>query len=217
MNWYLNLGIKPENLRFHEHTKNELAHYAKRAVDIEYNFPFGWSEIEGIHDRGNWDLSNHARNSGKDLSYFDERTKERFIPNIIETSAGADRASLVFLVDAYQEEKVKGETRTVLKINKKLAPIKVAILPLARNKAKITDLARKIFNDLKNSFTCLYDDSGSIGRLYRRQDEIGTPYCLTVDFDSLEDKKVTVRDRDSMKQERINISELKNFLKEKLV
>ncbi|MEW6407715.1 MAG: glycine--tRNA ligase [Patescibacteria group bacterium] len=216
MNWYLNLGIKKENLRFYKHKKDELAHYAKQGVDIEYKFPFGWQEVEGIHDRGDWDLSNHTKHSGRDLSYFDEKEKKKFIPNIIETSAGADRASLVFLLDAYCEEKVKGEARVVLKINKKLAPVKVAILPLARNQKKIIDLARKISNDLNKNFTCLYDDSGSIGRLYRRQDEVGTPYCLTVDFDSLEDKKVTVRDRDTMAQERIEISKLKEILIMKL-
>lgn len=216
MSWYQDMGIKKENLRFYEHKKDELAHYAKRGVDIEYKFPFGWHEIEGIHDRGDWDLSNHARHSGKNLSYFDEKEKKKYIPNIIETSAGVDRASLMFLIDAYHEEKIKNEKRVVLIINKRLAPIKVAILPLARNQEKITSLARQIFNNLKNNFTCQYDDSGSIGRLYRRQDEIGTPYCVTVDFDSLEDKKVTVRERDNMKQERIKIDDLKNNLEEKL-
>jgi glycyl-tRNA synthetase len=216
MRWYLDLGIRKENLRFYEHKKEELAHYAKRGVDIEYKFPFGWQEIEGIHDRGDWDLKNHSKHSGQKLEYFDEKTKTKFIPNIIETSAGADRSFLAFLIDSYCEEKVKNEVRTVLKLNKELAPIKVAILPLARNQRKITDLAKKIFNNLKNDFACKYDESGSIGRLYRRQDEIGTPYCATVDFDSLEDKKVTARERDSMRQERMEIVNLKGNLKEKL-
>lgn len=216
MNWYINLGIKKENLRFREHTKEELPHYARKAVDIEYKFPSGWKEIEGIHDRGDWDLKNHSKHSGKDLSYFDQQTKKKYIPNIIETSAGADRSFLVFLIDGYYEEKVRGEQRVVLKLDKKLAPIKVAVLPLVRNKKEITDLAKKIFNDLKKYFTCMYDETGSIGRLYRRQDEIGTPYCLTVDFDSLKDKKITIRDRDTMSQDRVEISKLTKILEERL-
>ena len=224
MNWYLSLGIKKENLRFHEHKKNELAHYARKAFDIEYNFPFGWHEIEGIHHRGDWDLSNHSKYSGKDLSYFDETTKEKYIPYIIETSCGADRILLAFLIDAYSEVK-GGRTKTtkstkeieiVLKINKKLAPVKVAVLPLLKNKEEITKKAQEIFDALKLSFVCQYDEVGSIGRRYRRQDEIGTPYCVTIDFQTLKDNTVTARDRDTMEQKRIKIEELKEFLEKNL-
>ncbi|MFA5386451.1 MAG: glycine--tRNA ligase [Candidatus Paceibacterota bacterium] len=220
MNWYLSLGMKKENLRFHEHEKNELAHYARKAFDIEYNFPFGWNEIEGIHHRGDWDLSNHSKASGKDLSYFDEATKEKYIPYVIETSAGADRTSLAFLIDAYSE--VEGgrtetteatkELETVLKLNKKLSPIKVAVLPLVKNKEGITKKAQEVFDLLKVKFLTQYDESGSVGRRYRRQDEVGTPYCVTIDFQTLEDNTVTVRDRDTMKQERVAIDKLENYL-----
>lgn len=215
MRWYLNLGIKKENLEFKEHPKEKLAHYAKKAIDLEYKFPFGFDEIEGIHDRGDWDLSNHSKHSGKDLSYFDEKEKNKYIPHIIETSVGADRSTLVFLVDAYNEEEVRGEKRVVLKFHKKVAPIKVAVLPLARNKKEIVILAHKIYEMLSSHFICLYDESGSIGRMYRRQDEIGTPFCLTVDFDSLSDNKITIRDRDTMEQERVDISDVVNILNEK--
>lgn len=217
MQWYIDLGLNKEKLKFHEHAKEDLAHYAKAAVDIEYDFPFENKELEGIHDRGDWDLSNHAKASKQDLSYFDTKLNTKFVPNIIETSAGADRACLAFLVDAYHEETVKDQTRVVLKFNPKLAPVKIAVLPLAKNKKEITDLARKIFNDLKNRFVSMYDESGSIGKLYRRQDEIGTPYCVTIDFDSLEDKMVTVRDRDSMEQERVGIDDLKDYFEKKLM
>ncbi|MFA6296414.1 MAG: glycine--tRNA ligase [Patescibacteria group bacterium] len=216
MQWYVDLGINPEKLKFHEHAKEDLAHYAKAAFDIEYDFPFDNKELEGIHDRGDWDLSNHAKSSKQDLSYFDTKLNTKFVPNIIETSAGADRACLAFLVDAYHEESVKDQVRVVLKFHPKIAPIKIAVLPLAKNKTEITDLARKIFNDLKTKFVSMYDDSGSIGKLYRRQDEIGTPYCVTIDFDSLEDKKVTVRDRDSMEQERVEIEGLKDYFEKKI-
>ncbi len=223
-NWYLKLGIKKENLRIREHEGNEMAHYAKKAIDIEYKFPFGWKEIEGIHDRGDWDLGNHAKYSGKDLTYRDEKTGEKFIPYVIETSAGADRNALTFLVDAYREitggrtvttQSIK-EMETVLKLDKKLAPVKIAVFPLSR-KEELTSVARKIYNDLKANFLCEYDETGSIGKRYRRQDEIGTPYCVTVDFETLKDDAVTVRDRDTMKQERIKIKELKNYLENKLI
>jgi glycyl-tRNA synthetase len=215
-NWYVNLGIRKEKLKLKTHKKEELAHYARQACDIQYEFPWGIDELEGIHNRGDWDLSNHSKYSGKDLSYFDEKNKNKYIPYIIETSAGADRSTLMFLVDAYHEEEVRGEKRVVLKFDKKIAPIKVAVLPLARNKKEITTLAHKIYETLTPHFVCLYDESGSIGKMYRRQDEIGTPYCLTVDFDSLSDKKVTIRDRDTMKQERVSINDLVNFLSENL-
>lgn len=217
MDWYLsNLGIKKDNLRFREHKKEELPHYARKAMDIEYNYPFGFKEFEGIHDRGDWDLSNHAKHSGKDLSYFDEKTKKKYIPNVVETSGGADRSALVVLLDAYHEEMVRKETRVVLKLHKDLAPIKIAILPLARNREEITNKAREVFELLKPRFMTMYDDTGSIGRLYRRQDEIGTPYCITIDFDTLRDQAVTIRDRDTMKQERVKIKGLVDVFKEKL-
>ena len=214
--WYLELGIKSQNLRKRQHGKDELAHYAHACMDVEYNFPFGWAELEGIANRSDFDLKQHAQYSGKDLQYFDDLKKEKFYPYIIEPSGGVDRAVLAFLIDAYEEEKVKDDTRLVLKLNKDLAPTKVAILPLLRNRPEIVELAKKISLDLKKSFTAVYDDTGSIGKLYRRQDEVGTLYCVTVDVQTLEDKQVTVRSRDTMLQERINIEGLKTYLTEKL-
>ncbi|MCX5698219.1 MAG: glycine--tRNA ligase [Candidatus Omnitrophica bacterium] len=215
-NWYLNLGVKKENLRKREHAKDELAHYAKGCTDIEYNFPFGWNELEGIANRADFDLRQHSKSSGKELVYFDDQKKERFFPYIIEPSGGVDRSVLAILVDAYHEEKVKEGTRVVLKLNKELSPIKVAVLPLLRNRPEIVELAKKISSGLKKSIVTVYDDTGSIGKLYRRQDEVGTLYCVTVDVQTLEDKQVTVRDRDTMLQERINIERLKDYLGEKL-
>lgn len=218
MKWYLNLGIQKENLRFREVDKQELAHYAKRAVDIEYKFPFGWKEIEGIHNRGDWDLSNHSRHSGKELKY------DGYYPYIIETSGGVDRSFLAFLIDAYQEVR-GGRTKTtqatkeaevVLRINKKLAPVKVAVLPLLKNKPELVKKAKEIYKLLKPQFAIQYDEADSIGRRYRRQDEIGTPFCLTIDFETIEKDDVTLRDRDTMKQERIAIGELAKTIKEKL-
>ncbi|MEI6831190.1 MAG: glycine--tRNA ligase [Candidatus Omnitrophota bacterium] len=215
-NWYLGLGIKKENLRKREHAKDELAHYALGCTDIEYNFPFGWSELEGIANRTDYDLKQHSKSSGKELVYFDDQSKERFFPYIIEPSGGVDRSVLALLVDAYHEEKVKEDTRVVLKLNKDLAPTKVAILPLLRNRPEIVELAKKISQDLKKSFTVAYDDTGSIGKLYRRQDEVGTLYCVTIDVQTLEDKQVTVRDRDTMQQDRVSVEKLKEFLTDKL-
>jgi glycyl-tRNA synthetase len=224
LNWYLRLGIKKENLRIREHKKEELAHYAVAGADIEYKFPFGWKEIEGIHNRGDFDLKNHSKFSGKDLSYFDEETKEKYIPYIIETSGGVDRSFLVFLIDAYQEIK-GGRTKTtkatkeveiLLKLDKKLAPIKVAVLPLVRNKPELVKKAKEVFQMLKPYFVCQYDEVGSIGRRYRRLDEIGVPFALTIDFESLKNEDLTVRDRDTMEQERVKISDLVKVLKEKL-
>jgi glycyl-tRNA synthetase len=224
MKWYLDLGIKKENLRFREVEKEELAHYARRANDIEYKFPFGWKEIEGIHNRGDWDLSNHSKNSGEDLRYFDEESGEKYFPHIIETSAGADRSFLAFLTDAFCEIK-GGRTETtestkeaeyVLKINKSLAPIKVAVLPLVKNKQDLVKKAKEIYQMIKPDFFCQYNEVGSIGRRYRRQDEVGTMFCITVDFETLEKGDVTIRDRDTMEQERIKISEIKKTLEEKL-
>ena len=215
-NWYLGLGMKAGNLRKRPHDKGELAHYAKACTDIEYQFPFGWSELEGIANRADFDLKQHAASSGKDMRYFDEVAKERFYPYIIEPSGGVDRSVLAFLVDAYNEEKVKDETRVVLKLHKKLAPVKVAVFPLLRNRPEIVELAKRIAQDLKKSLVTVYDDTGAIGKLYRRQDEVGTLYCVTVDVQSLEDKQATVRDRDTMLQERIGIDRLKEYLFEKL-
>jgi glycyl-tRNA synthetase len=210
--WYLDLGINKENLRLRDHESTELAHYAKSCVDIEYLFPMGWCELEGIANRSDFDLRQHAEHSRKDLSYFDEAAKEKYIPYVIEPSAGADRATLAFLIDAYREEKVKGDKRVVLALQHRLAPIKVAVLPLLRNRPDIVEAARSIAADLRTRYKAVYDDTASIGRLYRRQDEIGTPYCVTVDVQSLDDRQVTVRERDSMRQVRVPIEGVVDYL-----
>ena len=214
LNWYYKLGINKKNLRIYEVPKKELAHYAKRAVDIEYKFPFGWKEIEGIHNRGDWDLSNHAKNSGEDLKY------EGYFPHVIETSVGVDRSLFVFLTEAYQEIKGgrsgKTNTEIFLEINRILAPVKVAVLPLVKNKPEIVKKAKEIYRSLKTEFVTLYDQTGSIGRRYRRLDEIGCIFAVTVDFDTLKDNAVTIRDRDTMKQKRIKIKELSQFLNQEL-
>jgi len=215
-NWYVDLGIKKENLNKREHAKTELAHYAKACTDIEYQFPFGWSELEGIANRTDFDLKQHMKLSGQNLEFFDDETKEHYAPYVIEPSGGVDRSILAFLVDSYREEKVKDDKRVVLGLNKSLAPLKAAVLPLLRNRPEIVKLAKDITNDLKKNFKAMYDDTASIGRLYRRQDEIGTPYCITVDVDSLSDNKVTVRDRDTMVQERIEVARIKEYMVEKL-
>lgn len=213
--WYLKYGISPESIRWYRHEK--LAHYASEAYDIEYDFKAlgGFKEIEGIHARGNWDLSQHSKFSGVDLSYFDQEKNEKFIPHIMETSVGLGRLFFMFIDHAYTEEEVNGEVRVVLKLNKSLAPIKVAILPLSK-KEELTVSAKEIWSQLKTKFMTEYDETQSIGKRYRRQDEIGTPYCITVDFETLNDQAVTIRDRDTMKQERIGISEIEKYLKEKL-
>ncbi|MGE5196933.1 MAG: glycine--tRNA ligase [Deltaproteobacteria bacterium] len=213
--WYLRMGMKKENLRKREHGKDELAHYAKSCTDIEYNFPFGWSELEGIANRTDFDLRRHSELSGKELKYFDDVAKEKFYPFIIEPSGGVDRAVLAFLVDAYHEEKVKEETRVVLRLSPQLSPVKVAVLPLLRNRPQLVELAHKISSDLKKSFVTVYDDTAAIGKLYRRQDEVGTLYCVTVDVQSMDDKQVTVRDRDTMKQDRVAVDRLKQYLTER--
>ncbi len=215
LKWYLELGIRPERLRYHEHGEGELAHYAKKAFDIEYEFPFGWKELEGIHNRTDFDLSRHMEATGKDLSYFDDQTREKYVPYIIETSAGCDRTLLVCLVDAYEEEEVKGEVRVVLKFSPKIAPIKAAVLPLVK-KDGMPEFATNLFHDLKKHFKCFYDDAGAVGRRYRRMDEIGTPYCITVDGQTLTDQTVTIRDRDTMTQDRVNVSTLVDWLKGKI-
>jgi glycyl-tRNA synthetase len=214
-NWYVKLGIKKENLRLRPHAKEELAHYAKGCYDVEYLFPMGWSELEGIANRGSYDLTQHAKFSGKDLSVFEEETKERFTPYVIEPSAGVDRSVLAFLLDSYHEEVVEKEKRVVLRLHPALAPIKVAVLPLSRNE-KLVPLATDVYSRIRGAFMTQYDDSQSIGRRYRRQDEVGTPYCVTVDFQSLEDKQVTIRDRDSLHQIRIPIDTLRATLVAKL-
>lgn len=215
MKWFTDLGLKKEKLRFSLHPEDKLAHYARAAVDIEYEFPFGWGEIEGIHNRTNFDLTQHQQFSGKSLEYFDDSTKEKFMPFIIETSAGASRSFMTFLIDAYHEEEVKGEKRSVLKFHSKLAPMKVAVFPLV-NRDGMQEIAHNITEDLRKSFRAFYDDKGAVGRRYRRQDEIGTPYCVTVDSQTLEDETVTIRERDSMEQIRINMNSIKNYLLEKL-
>ena len=215
-NWYTGLGIKPQNLRLRAHEKDELAHYAKAATDVEYLFPFGWSELEGIANRTDYDLRQHAQHSGRDLDYFEDETGERFIPYVVEPSAGVDRSLLAFLVDAYDEEPDKEGTRVVLRLHKALAPYKVAILPLSR-KEPLVQKAREVWGLLRTSFATTYDDAQGIGRRYRRQDEIGTPYCVTVDFETLNDQAVTIRERDSMQQVRLPIAELKAKLAEMLV
>jgi glycyl-tRNA synthetase len=204
-NWYTDLGLNPENLRRYEHPKEKLSHYSKRTVDIEYNFPFrGWSELEGIANRTDYDLKQHAIHSGENLEYFDQATGKRFVPYVVEPAAGPDRIMLAFLADSYTEEEVNGEQRTVLKLHPRLAPIKAAVFPLSK-KEPVSTIARELYDELKGDYRLFYDDSGSIGRRYRRQDETGTPYCITVDFDTLEDKQVTIRDRDTLEQERIPI------------
>ena len=215
MQWYLELGVTPERLRFREHEPHELAHYARRAMDIEYLFPFGWKELEGIHNRGDWDLSRHQQYSGKDLTYFDDQANERFIPWVIETSGGADRAALMFLVDSYDEEPDKEGVRTVLRFGKQVAPITVAILPLSK-KEPLVELARTVERSLRARFVTDYDETASIGKRYRRQDEVGTPLCVTVDFESLEDHAVTIRERDSMAQQRVSTDRLIEALEDTL-
>ncbi|MCF7907718.1 MAG: glycine--tRNA ligase [Candidatus Omnitrophica bacterium] len=210
------IGLRKDSLRLREHAKDELAHYAKACTDIEFNFPFGWSELEGIANRGDFDLSEHARVSKKELSFFDPLSKEKVVPFVIEPSAGVDRTFFAIISDAYHEEEVKGKLRTVLKIKPKLSPYAAAIFPLLKNKAELVELAKNIFYDIKDKVPATYDDTGAIGKLYRRQDEIGTPFCITVDVDSLTDKCVTVRDRDTMKQERLSIDKLLGFITSKI-
>ena len=214
--WYVRYGVAPARLRFREHRPDELAHYAKKAVDVEYRFPFGWKELEGIHNRGDWDLGRHSKASGENLEYFDQATGEHFIPWIVETSAGADRAAFTFLTDAYREEEVRGEKRVVLAFNPDLAPYKVAVLPLLKKRPEIVELCHRIKDDLKRYTMAVYDDTAAIGKLYRRQDEIGTPWCVTVDVDSLADGNVTVRDRDTMTQERISADQVTRYITAKL-
>ncbi|PJC67290.1 MAG: glycine--tRNA ligase [Candidatus Yonathbacteria bacterium CG_4_8_14_3_um_filter_46_25] len=212
-NALVELGLKKENIRWKKH--ENLVFYAKAAYDIEYKFPFGWDELEGVHARGNYDLTQHSMHSGEKLDYFDQEKGERYTPHIIESSGGVGRLVLAMLVDSYNEEEVNGETRVVLRLPRKIAPVKVAILPLSK-KDELTAPSEKIFDTLKDRFSCVYDETQSIGKRYRRQDEIGTPYCVTFDFDSLKDDAVTVRDRDTMTQDRVKIADFPAYLEENL-
>jgi glycyl-tRNA synthetase len=212
-NWYLNLGLREENLRRYEHPKEKLSHYSKRTVDIEYDYAsIGWSELEGIANRTDYDLKQHAEFSGENLEYIDQATNNRYVPYVIEPAVGPDRIMLAFLVDAYTEEEVNGEERTVLRLHPRLAPTKAAVFPLSK-KEPVSTIARELYDDLKGDYRLFYDDSGSIGRRYRRQDEAGTPFCVTVDFDTIEDKKVTIRDRDTLQQERVPLEAVRDRLK----
>lgn len=205
------LGLKPEALRFHDHDK--LAHYAKAACDIQYNFPIGWQELNGIHNRGDWDLSRHQEFSGKSMQYLDPYTNQKFIPNVIEYSIGADRLTLALLCNAYEEQQLENDTRVVMHFHPSIAPYKVAILPLQKN---LNEKALEVYKTLSKQFMCDYDEAGSIGKRYRRQDEIGTPFCVTIDFDTLEDNTVTIRDRDTMEQIRLNINDLASYINERI-
>jgi glycyl-tRNA synthetase len=205
--WLVGLGLIPKNLRFHDHAEDERAHYAAASVDIQYDFPMGFQELYGIANRTDYDLTVQSKGSGKDLSYFDEATKERLTPYVIEPSVGVGRLFLALMHSAYHEEEVKGETRVVLRFRPEVAPVKVAILPLSKND-QLTPLAKEVFTSLAGKWRTEYDETQSIGRRYRRQDEIGTPLCVTVDFDSLDDQAVTIRHRDTMEQERVKIAQL---------
>ena len=220
LRWYHDLGVREEKLRVRPHEPEELAHYAKAASDIEYEFPFGWAEVEGIANRTDFDLAAHQEASGEDMTYFDAETEQRYLPYVVEPAVGVDRLLLTFLLDAYRIEEAptaKGgtEKRTYLRLHKDLAPTKVAVLPLSRNE-KLVPTAREVFDQVKPHWMCDYDDAGSIGRRYRRQDEVGTPFCVTVDFESLDDNAVTVRDRDTMAQDRVSLDRLVDHLREQL-
>lgn len=211
-NWFRSIGVKSDKLRLRPHEKTELAHYAKACTDVEYEMPFGWSEMEGIANRSDYDLTQHMKVSGKDLTYFDDMRKEKFVPYVIESSVGVDRTALAVLCDAYREEDVKGEKRVVLSLHPSIAAVQVGVLPLS---GKLEEAAKKIELELRKHFVSEYDDAGSIGKRYRRHDEIGTPYCVTYDFDSQNDHSVTVRDRDTMKQDRVAIDRLVEYLRDK--
>ena len=213
-NWLLSLGMKKENIRLRDHSKEELVFYSKATTDIEYAFPFGWGELWGVADRTDYDLKKHEEHSKEDMSYLDAETNEKYIPYCIEPSLGCDRVALAFLCNAYDEEEIaEGDVRTVLHLHPALAPYKVAVLPLSK---KLSEKAEEVYSNLSKKFMCDYDEAGSIGKRYRREDEIGTPYCVTIDFDTLEDNSVTIRDRDTMEQVRVNIDELENWIAEKI-
>ena len=213
-NWLLSLGMKKENIRLRDHSKEELVFYSKATTDIEYAFPFGWGELWGVADRTDYDLKKHQEHSKEDMSYLDTETNEKYVPYCIEPSLGCDRVALAFLCNAYDEEEIaEGDVRTVLHLHPALAPYKVAVLPLSK---KLSEKAEEVYSKLSKKFMCDYDEAGSIGKRYRREDEIGTPYCVTIDFDTLEDNCVTIRDRDTMEQVRVKIDELENWLEEKV-
>ena len=209
--WYLDIGVRESKMRWYSHPKESLAHYSSRTEDIEYEFPFGWGELQGLANRGSFDLTQHSKHSGKDLSYFDQQKNERFVPSVIEPSAGADRTTLTILCEAYAEEDVDGETRTVMRFDPKIAPIKAAVLPLVK-KDGLAEMAQDLEKKLRRKFSTFYDQGGAIGRRYRRMDEAGTPYCICVDYDTKEDNTVTIRDRDSMEQVRVPIAEVSAWL-----
>ena len=213
--WYIDLGIDPGHLRLRPHAADELSHYSAGTSDVEYLFPWGWGELEGVANRGSYDLTKHSEASGERLDYFDQATNTRYVPHVIEPAAGATRTMMAFLLDAYDEEEVRGETRTVLRLHHRLAPYKVAVLPLSK-KDTLTPMAREVLALLQPHLMCDYDETQAIGRRYRRQDELGTPYCVTVDFDSLDDRAVTVRERDSMDQDRVPVGDLLAYLQERL-
>jgi len=214
-NWYIKLGIKKEHLKLRQHCKEELAHYARGCYDVNFLFPMGWAELEGIASRGDYDLKQHSEHSGKVLDYLDEETKERYTPYVIEPSAGVDRSVLAFLCDAYDEDIAEGEQRSVLRLGPALSPVKVAILPLSK-KESLANISKGIYAELRKCFAVMYDDTQSIGRRYRRQDEIGTPYCVTIDFQTIDDMTVTIRERDKMDQIRVPLQALKDTLQSKL-
>ena len=214
LNFLLNLGVNEGNLRMRDHGEEELSFYSNATSDIEYLFPFGWGELWGIADRTDYDLKKHQEHSGQDMSYLDPTTNEKYVPYVIEPSLGADRVALAFLVDAYDEEELEGgDVRTVMHLHPALAPYKAAILPLSK---KLSEKALEVYGDLSKKFNLEYDETGSIGKRYRRQDEIGTPFCITIDFDTLEDGAVTIRNRDTMEQERVNISDLEAYIEKSL-
>jgi len=213
--WYEKIGINSENMKFRDHDKEEISHYSTMTTDIEYNFPFGWGELQGIAYRGNFDLTQHEKFSGEDLKYRDPITNEKYLPHVIEPAWGLDRTLLAVLCEAYTEDQIEGETRISLKLSPIIAPVKIAILPLIK-KEELTSIARNLFAELKEHFTVEYDETASIGKRYRRQDEIGTPYCATIDFETINDNKITIRDRDTLKQERIDLSEVKDFILDKI-
>ena len=212
----LELGADKKDLRNYEHPKEKLSHYSKKTVDLEYKFPFGWGELFGLANRTDFDLSQHSKHSNAKLEYLDQVNNKRYIPHVLEPTFGVERSLLVALCSAYTEEKIKDDTRVVMKFPKKLAPVKIAVFPLLKNKPKLVEKAKEIFDSLKLNYICEFDDNGNVGKRYRRQDEIGTPYCITVDFDSLDNNDVTVRDRDTMKQERIKIDELGKYFEKNL-
>jgi glycyl-tRNA synthetase len=215
MSWYQALGIRPDHLRLRAHDQDELSHYSRATSDVEYLFPIGWSELEGIANRGDFDLTQHASHSGQKLEYVDTASGDRYVPHVIEPAAGVDRTLLAFLVDAYDEDEIEGERRTVLRLHPALAPVKVAVLPLVRRDGQ-PELAREVYRDLRERVQAEYDEGGAIGRRYRRQDEIGTPWAVTIDGQSLEDRTVTLRDRDSLEQVRIPIGELGEEIERRL-